>query len=399
MPSLMKNSGISAFTAVLLLVLCGSSVQAVPTAATFSHWSSFGFNAQDTNYNSLETKLSTTNVSTLKLKWQVGPSSYQYGYVPGLSVTAGGIDYFGLSDGTFYAVKATTGATIWTYNTGQVLTTPMVVNGVVYVLSGGNDALYALNASTGSLLWQYTIPGAVTYGAALVVNGNVYFESVDPAVIYAVNAASGSLSWSYTAPQNIGGLASAGGLLYFISDGNMTALAAKSGHLRWSTPFGLGGEWSASVPLVSNGTVYGWDMIGSSSGKIEAFSAATGTPGWADSGNWFSQDLTLANGLLYCDCNNAVTAIDPVTGATQWSIPSEWAQSSAPGGLEGANGLLFYYTSSGQLAAADASTGAQLWVEPSSDPGPVEGVSIADGQVMFGDTDGNMVDLQVTKGN
>jgi glucose dehydrogenase len=52
----------------------------------------------------------------------------------------------------------------WSYATNGpiVLSSPAVVNGVVYV--GSDDSnVYALNAGTGAKLWSYFFPGVKTY--------------------------------------------------------------------------------------------------------------------------------------------------------------------------------------------------------------------------------------------
>ena len=62
------------------------------------------------------------------------------------------------TDDNVYALNASTGAILWSYTTGNAVTSsPAVANGVVYIGSGewlGN--VYALNASTGAKLWSYT---------------------------------------------------------------------------------------------------------------------------------------------------------------------------------------------------------------------------------------------------
>ena len=68
---------------------------------------------------------------------------------------ANGVVYFGSDDSWLYALDATTGAKLWSFEAGYsydaVQSSPSVVNGVVYV--GGRDFnVYALNASTGAML-------------------------------------------------------------------------------------------------------------------------------------------------------------------------------------------------------------------------------------------------------
>ncbi len=77
------------------------------------------------------------------------------------SAVANGVVYIGYEypDGSLYALNASTGDLIWKYTTGNdVITSPAVANGVVYVGSEDNH-VYALNASTGALLWKYATSG------------------------------------------------------------------------------------------------------------------------------------------------------------------------------------------------------------------------------------------------
>jgi outer membrane protein assembly factor BamB len=82
-----------------------------------------------------------------------------------------------------YALKASTGALLWSYATvGDVGSSPAVANGVVYVGLGYPDnSLYALNASTGAKLWKYTTGSGVESSPA-VANGVVYVGSDDSKV-------------------------------------------------------------------------------------------------------------------------------------------------------------------------------------------------------------------------
>ncbi|MGB8908718.1 MAG: PQQ-binding-like beta-propeller repeat protein [Candidatus Cybelea sp.] len=55
-----------------------------------------------------------------------------------------GMAYVGSYDGNAYALKAATGARLWTFLTGgEVFSSPAVVNGVVHVGSGDGN-MYAL---------------------------------------------------------------------------------------------------------------------------------------------------------------------------------------------------------------------------------------------------------------
>jgi len=108
-----------------------------------------------------------------------------------------GVVYIGSDDNNVYALNATTGALLWSYETnGEVESSPVVANGVVYV--GSDDGnVYALNATTGALVWSYTTAGVV-YSSPAVANGLVYVGwYASSGGVIALNANNGALVWSY----------------------------------------------------------------------------------------------------------------------------------------------------------------------------------------------------------
>jgi outer membrane protein assembly factor BamB len=75
-------------------------------------------------------------------------------------------------------VDSLTGSFQWSYTTGgDILSSPAVANGVVYVGSNDNK-IYALDAKTGAFLWSY-ITGAWIESSPAVVDGRVYVDSRD----------------------------------------------------------------------------------------------------------------------------------------------------------------------------------------------------------------------------
>ncbi len=77
------------------------------------------------------------------------------GAVESSSAVANGVVYIGSDDGNLYALNASTGAKLWSYNSGHLLekSSPAVANGVVYGGSNPSSA-FALNARTGHKLWK-----------------------------------------------------------------------------------------------------------------------------------------------------------------------------------------------------------------------------------------------------
>ena len=127
--------------------------------------------------------------------------------------------YFGGDDGNVYAVDAATGRQIWKRVTnGPVPATPAIADGTLYV--GSYDGkFYAFNAQTGALEWKFATEGErrfeakglhglqpknqtiadpfdVFLSSPLVANGAVYFGSGD-GNLYALDAATGDLRWKF----------------------------------------------------------------------------------------------------------------------------------------------------------------------------------------------------------
>jgi len=173
---------------------------------------------------------------------------------------ANGMVYFGSIDGYVCALNASTGAFVWCYHiTGEVYSSPVIVNGVVYFDPG----LYALDANTGALLWTATDCGCVDTPA--VANGVAYAGNIERWFgVGAYNAATGTLLWKYeTESAVLASPAVANGVVYAVDWGNMYALNASTGALLWK--YMVGGPYSS--PAVDNGMVY----VADGNGNFYAF--------------------------------------------------------------------------------------------------------------------------------
>jgi uncharacterized repeat protein (TIGR01451 family) len=98
------------------------------------------------------------------------------GGVQSSPAVANGVVYVGSDDNNVYALNASTGAKLWSYTTGNAISysSPAVANGVVYISSEDNN-VYALNASTGAKLWSYYI-GALS-SSPTIVDGALYIHT------------------------------------------------------------------------------------------------------------------------------------------------------------------------------------------------------------------------------
>jgi outer membrane protein assembly factor BamB len=304
-------------------------------------------------WNPYETVLGVGNVGGLQLKWKI-PTELNVTYFQSSAAVVNGVVYIGSGDFNVYALNASTGAKLWSYQSlGRVLDSPAVANGVVYF--GSDDSnVYALNASTGAKLWSYATGGPVESSPA-VANGVAYVGN-RPGKIYALNAATGATLWSYTTggSQLISSPAVTNGVVYVGSDdNNVYALNASTGTKLWS--FTTGG-YVASSPTVANGVVY----IGSADGNVYALNANTGAKLWSyKTGFNVESPPAVANGIVYVESfDDNIYALNASTGAKLWSYNTGGEFGSSPAV---ANGVVYVGGGDGNIYALSASTGAKLW--------------------------------------
>jgi eukaryotic-like serine/threonine-protein kinase len=185
----------------------------------------------------------------------------------------------------------------WKFHTdGPVISSPVVANETVYV--GSSDHyLFALDLSMGTEKWKFKTGSRVTSSPA-VLNGAVYFGSYD-GYYYAVNSTTGLVKWEFKTggehrfeAKHLHGMQPASetmpdpfdvylsspaawnGSVYFgSSDGNIYAVDAVTGGLRWK--FQTGDVVHAS-PAISESTLF----IGSWNSYFYALDAMSGKEKW-----------------------------------------------------------------------------------------------------------------------
>ncbi len=183
-----------------------------------------------------------------KIKWKFRTG----GRVISSPAGANGMVYFGSTDGNLYALDLPSGAQKWKFPTEvRVSSSPAVDHGIVY-FGSYNGNFYALDGATGALKWKFRTAGERRFSAKPLHGIQPDGETMpDPFDFYL----SAPAVWN--------------GAVYFGSgDGNVYALGADSGRLRWT--FSAGDVVHAS-PAVSDGVVF----IGSWDSYFYALDAAT----------------------------------------------------------------------------------------------------------------------------
>ncbi|HEY8053724.1 MAG TPA: PQQ-binding-like beta-propeller repeat protein [Steroidobacteraceae bacterium] len=275
----------------------------------------------------------------------------------------------------------------WKFKTGAaIVSSPAISAGIVYFGSSDHN-FYAIDESSGRLRWKFATQGRVTSSPA-VSAGRVYFGSYD-GNFYALDAANGALNWKFTtggerrfSARHLHGAdpaaevmpdpfdfflsspAVAGGMVYFGSgDGNVYALDAGSGALRWK--FHTGNVVHAS-PAVANGTVFvgSWDSyfyaLDATSGK-QRWRFKTGEDPAINNQVGIQSSAVVADGVVYFGCRDSnLYALDAASGTKRWSYStrSSWVISSP----SVRDGRVYFATSDTALVlAADAKTGAPVF--------------------------------------
>ena len=423
---------------------------AIATAAPSSQdWATFQHDAARSSATT-DASLSVATAGQLQPTW----STPTGGIIETSPSVVGTTAYVGSWDGNEYAMDTATGAVQWKTFLNQssvpacypwtlgISSTATVVNGVVYVGSGGT--FYALDATTGATLWSLPLAdnspavGNYIWASPLVVNGYAYVgvasycdNPVVRGVMFKVDLTAHAVAASHyfvPAGQLGGGVWTASSYdaatnRVFVANGNRNNLtqtqtqavvALDAGTLNavdsWQIPesqsngdpdFGTGPVLTTDTSgdqLVSaankNGILYTWNRNNLAAGPVWQDQIAVGGL-CPECGDGSISSGAYANGVLYWagghnvtnghGSGGAVTAFSAGTGQVLWT-----RQTDRPilGAIAYVNGMIAEAEGS-TFEVLDASTGALLYSYVL--PRPVYGpVSVAQGQLFVGDTDGRL---------
>lgn len=204
-----------------------------------------------------------------------------------VAVGPSGSLYAGNTGGTAYAIRPD-GRQLWKFTAGNSLWTTPAFEPDGSSFWGSLDLHVYRLGPTGAPQWQMFTPGYVISSPAIGSDGTVYVGSFDSR-LYALDPNSGAVLWSFKTSEHIysspalgdaAGTAARTTAIYFASaDGSVYALAP-SGHELWSFDTGAPVRSSPAVgraPDGMNEIVY----VGSSNGELYALDARTGRLRWS----------------------------------------------------------------------------------------------------------------------
>jgi outer membrane protein assembly factor BamB len=293
-------------------------------------------------------------VSGVKWKFHTG------GMVIGSPSVAGGLLYAGSTDGKLYAIDAESGTLKWKFDAkSRVPSTPAIAAGTVYFTAYDGN-LYALDAAKGTLNWKFKTEGERRFAgkhlhgtqpvaetmpdpfdcylsSPVVWNGAVYFGSGDGNV-YAVDAASGAMKWKVKTGDVVhASPAIAGGTLYVGSwDSFFYAVDAANGEVKWRFKTGEDHEIYNQVGIQSSAAVVdGMVYFGCRDSHLYALDAASGEKRWAfdAKGSWVVGSPAVRDGKVYFPTSDSslLYEVEAKTGKVLRSVGfNHWYLYSSP---------------------------------------------------------------------
>lgn len=187
--------------------------------------------------------------------------------------------------GFVLAVRISDGQELWRYDVPDPESSPVVVDGVLYIGSGFNGrAVVALDVETDQadrLLWRtdtrYPITGAITLARDTVIagggNGDFVYRDPNPAgIVLALNKGSGEVRWSADVPDAVlGAVAATPSLVCPVASGEVMALDPATGEPQWATSI------SGSAPVLAACAVAGQSVYAvSQDGYLARLDLASG---------------------------------------------------------------------------------------------------------------------------
>ncbi|MGQ9586806.1 MAG: outer membrane protein assembly factor BamB family protein [Thermoplasmata archaeon] len=287
--------------------------------------------------------------------------------------------YTSSEEGYVCAFDAYTGARLWTKGpeTGIDFNARIQMEADAGLVFGAawSGEVFALNASTGDIVWSYNT-GDLPYGAPTIAAGMVFIGTIYSYTMYAFDEMTGAVIWTQVLDGEIASASMVAQRMVFVGTyaGTMFALDMSTGDIVW-THDNLG-TFFFSTPATDGATIY----FGTDVGVFYALSALDGSTVWetATPGGWYIlSSPAYANGYVYGTSGDGyLYVLDAATGEIVQSVYLEsWESTSSPAVSEGWVWLQDY---DGRLHAFMGQMPIGVLVTPSSQVSDVVPSSVVD---------------------
>lgn len=336
----------------------------------------------DAQHSGIYQQMGVPLLHGIKWKFKTG------GAVISTPAVVDGTAYFGSNDHYLYAVNLADGLQRWKFKTGsRVTSSPAVYNGFVYFASYDGN-FYAVDAKSGEQRWKFASAGERRftgrhlhgtdpagesmpdpfdfYLSSPAIDANTVYVGSGDGNIYALDAASGALRWKFRTGNVVhASPAIANGMVYIGSwDSYFYALDAASGQERWRFKTGEDHEIANQVgiqssALIADGVVY----FGCRDSNLYALDALSGSKKWvySNKGSWVISTPIAQDGTLYFATSDSAlfNAVDAESGVLKYSLSfHHWPMFSSPA-IAGRN--LYIGSHAGTLLAIDLDKHATAW--------------------------------------
>lgn len=265
----------------------------------------------------------------------------------------GTVIFCGSSDGTCYALDATSGSKLWTFETrGPILSSAQITKERI-LLASTDGAVYALAPKSGSLIWKAEI------GSPIVCNPAIWQEQIVACTLagdlVALAAKNGTVQWKYKTEDAIVGHPEVVNPTVFAAskDQYLHAVNVNSGVQRWR--FKTNGALVCS-PLASVDSVY----MGSMDGTFYALDLETGRLIWQYDTNKpiISRGTIHFTTVIFCSEDRWLYCCEKYDGHLLWKAP---VRGRVVANLVSFDGRVYVVSREGWVQCFDARTGEQKW--------------------------------------
>lgn len=235
---------------------------------------------------------------------------------------------------SIYALDRTTGKELWVFHTpGEVMPTPVDINGFLYV-GTGDGHIYKIDAATGRQIWKMDIESFVSMSSPVAGNGNIFVGGTYPNFFYAIDQNTGAIAWKTAIPGLVAtGIsdctpAYADGIVVqeaTVKSGDpanpvanvLLAMDATTGKLLWQQRMSNGPvppAMKTATPVIDAGVVYEGSPV---SGNYHAFDLKTGKKLWTvHLGSQIRAGAAILDGVAYIPYHSGdIAAIRITDGA------------------------------------------------------------------------------------
>ena len=284
----------------------------------------------------------------------------------------------------------------WSVTLSDTASYPLIAGGKVFVMtdgisSGNGTRLYAIDELTGNTVWGPVDISGTNYAGFTYDNGTIFVVSYD-GMLQSIDAATGNANWS-TQLLNPGWFDSqptaSNGIVYIGDPGQLSKLYAvdeTNGSVLWSSTVAN----DHSSPAVTSDGVFVTSPCQAS--KLDPFTGATLWRYYGGCVGGGGRTPVYANGLLYTrDTDpglilNAASGVQTGTFSTAATMPIP-AFTTQTG----------YFLNAGTLKGTDLASGNVLW-NFKGDGGLVSAPVVIDQTVFIGSSSGNVYALDAVTG-